>query len=404
MITKTKSLSFTLCAAVLLILCQAERVHAAPTVSVVPIGDGLFTAHGIEFVNITAIDITITYDASAASNPQVVQGRLIKGAMMTVNDREPGTVRVTVFREPPISGTGAIVTFNFERKGEAQPKVTSVNARLTDLSGALYQARVQMLNSSDTPIAPGRKQADQMIPSSGVPAASDPSTPLVAPAVPSEAIVPPPAPSGTRPAESVRREPERAAGSTPQKKVVVTQKSVLDRFREHGGESTPQALIGLFEQDPLIGCRQEPFPILADGAATATVTFIAPAGQGGAPNVALINASLASIERDRDNTNTWVATVQPHRNSTEAQMIISLKDKTLIIPLAVAPKVALSPEAPGALTEKDFAAFLRGGGGGGAPGRDLNGDGAVNDLDLYIYTANYLALRQKAGSGPSAGK
>jgi len=70
----------------------------------------------------------------------------------------------------------------------------------------------------------------------------------------------------------------------------------------------------------------------------------------------------------------------------------------------VAPKVLLPSGASGAVTEREFAAYLGGDGGKGTPGSDLNGDGIVNHLDYFIYTANYLAGLQRADGAHSPGR
>jgi len=418
MITKTRLLISIASAVLLLVLCRTTTVQAATTVSLMSTGDGLFTIHGIEVTNASSMDIIITYDPSAIVNPQVVQGRLVSGAMMTVNTREPGLVRITVFREPPINGTGAIATLNFERTGEAQGSVTSLTARLTDVRGTPIPIQTQFLNSAENSLSSGLTGSGSSNPAPGGPPAVTAGTGTIAgtaetgtslkdisPAVFPEPAPPRPGLHDARSTEIARRGPVPAADPAPRaKKVVVAQKSVLERFEEHTGSRTPQALIGLFEQAPLFGCQQEPSVVLADGKATAKVSFIAPAEMRGVPDVAVMNASLVSIERDRENTNTWVATVQPHRGSTEARMIISLPDKTLIIPLTVAPKVLLPSGASGAVTEREFAAYLGGDGGKGTPGSDLNGDGIVNHLDYFIYTANYLAGLQRADGAHSPGR
>jgi len=419
MITNSRIILSVGLALSLFALHQPVSAHAGTIVSLVPTGDGLFSIHGVEVKGAASIDITMTYDPSLVANPQVVQGRLISGAMMRVNARDPGVVQIAVFREPPVNGTGAIVTLNFERKGELQGAITGLNARLTDSSGAPIPAQVQFLNASGDLASSGSPKSEPTSSASGSSAASDPVKPAVVPpggaAVNAEtgttvrdeplpvAVGPAPqrpAPIDARKAALARTAPDPAAR---EKKIVVAQKGVLEHFKDFKGARTPRALIGLFDQDPLFGCRQEPSPVLADGRTKATVTFLAPDDLRGTPDVAVINASLISIERDRDRTNTWIATVLPRAGAADSRMTLSLPDKTLIIPLTVAPKVALASDASGAVTEKDFEAYLQVGGGKGPPGRDLNGDGIVNYVDDFIFTANYLANRQRQDAIPPPG-
>jgi hypothetical protein len=150
----------------------------------------------------------------------------------------------------------------------------------------------------------------------------------------------------------------------------------------------------LFERDLLIGCSQDPYPVLSDGRATARVTFIAPAGLRTAPDVALIGATLVSLERDQENTNSWIAVVKPHLNEIEVKMTISFVDMTIVLPLTVAPKVNITSHLSGKVSEADFALYLERTGEQHRSGRDLDRDGEVNYRDDYIYTANYLANRK----------
>jgi hypothetical protein len=190
--------------------------------------------------------------------------------------------------------------------------------------------------------------------------------------------------------DAAHRGEERSQDIQIKGKAVYTQKSVLDLFKAYIGPRTPKALMALFEQDSLIGCRQEPPLVLSDGKSLARVSFITPVEQKSSPDVALIGASMVSMERDRENSNTWIALVRPNQNVTEAKMTISLNDAAIVIPLTVAPKVDISVRA-GMVTEEDFDLYLKGFDKKKSHGRDLNGDNKSNYLDDYIFTANYLA-------------
>jgi hypothetical protein len=424
---KTHPLISVLCSVALVILCRTAPADAGAIVSLVPAGDGLFSINGIGIEGATTLDISIAYDPATVANLQVFPDKLISGALMTVNARDPGLLRISILRDMPIRGTGDIARITFERKGPAQGAITGLTVRMTDLRGAPVPVQTQFLNSSDSPMASGQPWSDTMNPvSEGTPTAAagipgmlpfatsvtstgpaETAAPVkeAPPPVPPEPARPRPGPPGTKSTALARKGSEPAAETATQaKKVVVAEKSVLERFEEHKGLRTPQSLIALFEQDPLLGCRQEPSPVLADGRSTVKLSFIARTDLRAAPDIAAINASIVSIERDRDNTNTWIATVKPHRGTIDARMIISLPDKTLVVPLTAAPKIALPSDAAGAMTETDFESYLRGAGGKSSPGRDLNGDGIINHIDYYIATANYLAGRQQAAGMAAPGR
>ena len=76
----------------------------------------------------------------------------------------------------------------------------------------------------------------------------------------------------------------------------------------------------------------------------------------------------------------------------------------LEFPLAVAPSAATAAGTPALGTEADFVRFLKDRGTDKQPHFDLNGDGARNYVDDYIFAVNYLAaqaLPDDAGAAPA---
>ncbi len=187
------------------------------------------------------------------------------------------------------------------------------------------------------------------------------------------------------------------------KKALYTSKSVLARFREYAGPRTPQALALLFDQEPLIGFRQAPPLFLSDGRNTVSVTFIAMPAGGNKPDITIKSAELVSLEKDPENTNTWIAKVKPGRGAYEATLVVPQDRVTMEFPLTIAPRANIDLEKKGSATEADFTAFLKEQGTQKNPRFDLNGDGRHDYVDDYIYTANFLAA-QKAPSTSAAKK
>jgi hypothetical protein len=127
-----------------------QRTLACSTFSITPSGDGNFVLRGVGIENAAALEITLHYDITALSNPRVVQGGLIAGAMMAVNPNVPGTVHMVIIRTTPITGSGAIATLSFSRKGSAAGKILSMSVRLADMSGTPLSAHAHIVNSPDS--------------------------------------------------------------------------------------------------------------------------------------------------------------------------------------------------------------------------------------------------------------
>lgn len=152
---------FVYCALLVLILSFSPFAFAASTLAVSSSGNGGFVLQGIGMENVAALDITITYDASTLSNPQVIQGGLISGAMMEVNTQVPGAVRFGIIRLSPIKGTGIIATLVFEQVGDSPGKIIAIKARIADSSGKSLAVLAQIVNPPDGPVTASNNPPEQ---------------------------------------------------------------------------------------------------------------------------------------------------------------------------------------------------------------------------------------------------
>ena len=84
-----KTMFLVVCLTAALTFGRHEAGHAASTLEILPAGDGVFTIQGTGIEGAGAMDITVLYDTSSLANPRVVQGGLISGALMVVNDKSP---------------------------------------------------------------------------------------------------------------------------------------------------------------------------------------------------------------------------------------------------------------------------------------------------------------------------
>jgi hypothetical protein len=400
---------FSLILVTILTLVYASAGFGASTVSVTPAGNGVFVLQGT-MENVSALDITISYDAAALSSPRVSWGPLTSGALTAENVNMPGRVALGAVRIAPMQGSGVIATLTFDRKGSSAGSVAVLSARLANVDGQPLSVSTGKA-ASDQQTQEEQRQgvesttgaasqttspqwgiglvAGQAGTAGGTPDMASPETQGQAEAQGPDAAV-------QEPAVTARKDDKEAASlsKTPARKIH-THKSVLDRFEEYKGERTAKVFISFFEQDSALGFRQEPAVVLADGKTAAKVAFISDPGNKSASDVALTGARLISIKKDPDYTNTWIVELVPERDTFNTSLAASLKDVTVVFPLAVAPKLDIDLDKSGKVTEADFALFMAKRGTPKAPQFDLNRDGKRDHLDDYFFTANYLAAQPK---------
>lgn len=193
----------------------------------------------------------------------------------------------------------------------------------------------------------------------------------------------------------MKPEQDRATPATPTRNVHA-HTSVLDRFREFKGNASLEKYVSFFEQDMLLGYRQDPVVALSGGKSTVRLTFISIPGKRNASETALAGGQLVSLAKDPEQSNTWIAEIQPARGEISAHFSIPQTDIIIVYPLTIAPKANIDLDGSGSVTKADFDLFLKERGSVKKPRFDLNADGKRDYIDDYIFTANYVA----AGKGP----
>jgi hypothetical protein len=413
------------------VLCYSTMARAAAILTVSPSGSGTFLVQGTDLDRVAGMDIVIGYDTTTLTNPRVSQGSLISGATMVANTNQPGIIRIAVINAYPKvkSGTGPIVSINFNSLGGSPGKISSFTAHLLDVNGVQLSAQATIVpvdTGNTTAIA--RQKDDSSGSSDGAsisPTLSQQGRPPSAGAYPAvvggtltmpsdgnpaeekaKGETPAPqaetSPEGTASEKADREQTEKeqnqVASVPPVEKKITIHKSILDRFRDFQGEKSPEALKALFAAATMPGIRQEPAIGLADGKARLKVFIDLPASGNKAPNFALSGAKLVSLKKE---DSVWVVEAQPEKGAYKATLTTMHGESMTEIPLTVAPQVAIGTGKDGIADEAAFADFLKDRGSEKAPRFDLNADGLRNYIDDYIFTANYLALKAK---GTTSGK
>jgi len=402
-----------------IILFAAAPAFAVSSLTLTPSGANSFVLQGQGVEGAAAVECNITYDASSLGNPRVELGGLAAGAMIAVNPNVPGTIRIALVRTTPMTGSGAIATISFDRKGDAAGRILALSAKLVTIDGKPLAVSVSFSNPPDTqsptaattagsPEAAGRTATSPGVSTSGqvLPVLMPFAGALTAPPRPQE----PEKTAGEdmkgsreqtgrqdKPARDPVNVAKKTEGTTPEaSRGIHTQKSVLERFREYRGEPTVPAYIALFEKEEMIGFRQDPPVALTDGKTTVRITFISASSDRKSSDIAVMGAKLLSLARDPNYSNTFVIELLPSKGEYRAGVSVPQDGVLMVYPLTLAPKIPIELTKNGMVDEAGFKAFLKERGTKSNPKHDLNGDGRRNYLDDYLYTANYLAARNKA--------
>jgi hypothetical protein len=401
---RVRSIIMAVYATVVLLSLSVALPSGAATLTAATADNGVVTLQGIGIENAAAMEIIVQYDVARLSSPRVTIGAFVAGTMSQVNTTVPGVVRIDLISITPVNGSGVIATMIFEQRGSGGG-ITGMSARLADLRGTPLAAVVQ-INSPPASQA-ASSSPDTTVPSKSVPAvlSSSGSLPILtgpgsmqlqASGLPETEKAshdqPGPALSDDVSTLLARRDPtpvtsqDTPATSYPSRSLYAP-KGILDRFQEFTGKHTAENVLALFAEETMIGLRQDPPVALSDGRSTVRVTFLTPSGIYRASDIAVMGARLLSLERDPDNSNTWIAVLLPEKGAWRATLAVASDRLTIIYPLTVAPSVDIVSNRSGAVNGKDILSrLLR-----NLP--DLNNDGKQDSIDEFILTANVLKLQ-----------
>jgi hypothetical protein len=325
----------------LFFLTSAAPAWGEVTFIVSPEGAGSFTIEGDD-INLSAkVQMTVAYDSSVLTAPRTsVDG----GTVSNVMDANPGTLIFDV-NQGSEATPSLVIHLSFDTKGTGSGGIFSVRGKITELDGTIT-------------------------PCSTMPNPSSPS--LLAWVSRAEEGEPLPAPEDAATAENWPDLPRKAP------------LSVLQRFREFTGKRSLPAYRALFRSAPgdLV---QEPAVAISDGKALVRITFPWQVEEGGAPDIALSDATL--VRSGVSDAKSWAVTVLPNPGSWTARLVLKLAEQVVEYPLVVAPPVKI----PKGISEENFLAELDGFHFEPAGAGKGEGDQGRKTLSEYIFSANFLA-------------
>lgn len=114
----------------------AIAVSAGNFVHMISTAPGEYAVVG-NFSNIAGVEIEISYDTNALSNPRITQGALLSGAMFIPSLNLPGSVKFAAMSLSAISGSGTLATISFDVLGAEPSFPVLTKVKLVNASGAL---------------------------------------------------------------------------------------------------------------------------------------------------------------------------------------------------------------------------------------------------------------------------
>ncbi|MSN26866.1 MAG: hypothetical protein GJV46_13470 [Geobacter sp.] len=411
---------------------------ADANLSLVPSGGNVFVLQGANLKNLAALDFEFSYDQLNLKNPKAVRGEMTpQDAIFDFNPTVPGEIRLFIrIGRKPVNGSGTIATFSFEGIDNAEGLIRSMSANLVSVSATPVIARVQILGrpqqqtpqpqqpptqeSAQIPPPAVREQTTQIVqynPAQTIQSGSkspmnNSSVSATASAATSLGAVTLPADHPAKEAEAAQAATSRAESQPPSRQAAavpaqqgappeaaitapskpfksVTYKSVLERMKERAGAGTPQSLTALFNPEPGQIVQQEPAILIADGESIVALRVELPLSLKDTPSFSLRKASMVSLHQNDDGS--WLIQARPHKNSMEAHLSVNCDGGTVLFPLVVAPPIDPALVNRYNLPESALAGYLKSKETGPEGRLDLNGDGKIDYVDDYIFTANFLA-------------
>jgi len=381
------------------ICSAASSALAMPAINVSFAGNNSYMVSGTDLEDLAKVELSISYNAQLLTNPGLKSRSSFAGAAVAMDTDYSGKMKLTVVSTKPMQGRGTFATISFDPIGTSIGYVSNVTGRLYTSSGAQVPSAMYSVTNPTPPLDPSDPDDIPMIKEREAKGQTFMGGEV--------AYVPPEvreveeqakAPEEVAEAEAAAEEQaapaaaEGGKGDEATADAVVSDESVVERFRLFKKERTPKNLIALFKPSPTVS-RQEPAIAIADGKMTVRVT-IGGVPSNKAPSFTFTAARYVAFQNLSETE--WLLEAKPDKGATSAEIVILSGGKVRRIPLTVVPAARVDLTVPGKVTEADFELFLRERGTEKAPRHDLNGDGKRDYLDDYIFAANYLLARPDA--------
>lgn len=387
------------------IFLVASVCSAANRVGIESGSPGVFYVKAYDLVDISGVEIELSYDTSALANPRITQGELLSSTMFIPNPAyKPGMVKIAAMSLKALQPNGVLAVLTFDLKGSAPGSVAVARRVLATSQGASVKpptpssgdskdtSDVNKDDTKDTSLNPPRGDLgttnlagvsvgtitlpqDQLATSEKKgeyqPLVTDLRKDMTIPVGGGE--------GGQAAATSAATaEGKQAAAAS------VAYKSVLQMFKESKGERVAVSMMALFAKAAYPDFKQEPPIVISDGINPVKITLrLKPSGNE-SPKFILQGANVKQLRGEGEEYD-WIVEAVPKKGVSEARLIAIDGQRTLEFPLVVAPPVKTALSGGAKTGEADFGKYLEKG-----AKYDLNKDEKIDYLDDYIFTANYI--------------
>ncbi len=404
---------------------------AAATIAAVPSGNGVYAVVGSGLAGVAGLDVTLTYDSTTLGNPRVEKGGMLGNAIFVANPNQSGIIRIGVLSTSGISGSGAIASITFDRKGDSAGLLTGLTATMINANSAPLAVTTSYSNAvtsdspqtvkTDTPSSGGtttppaggggavlQGSAGTTTTTSGgsvylgtvsMPgdtAAGQTEKKAETPKYDQQPVQGQETTASSQADESGKSTAEEKKAPAEKKQIAFP--SVAERIKALSDKPTMEKLVAAFVLAKDLPYLQSPRIVLTDGKTSVSITVSLGGEAKETPTFALDHGKLLSLKQNEEGE--WLVEALPSQNANDASLTVSLGESVARIPLTVAqPLTAKQLGDLKQVSDKSFGQFLKERGTKDLPRYDLNGDGKRDYLDDYIFAANYLAQREASPSG-----
>jgi len=338
------------------------------TISVNAAGGASFAVRATLTERVSAMDISVDYDAGTLTQPVAKCGQLAAQAKCEISTSTSGLVTIHVSSDTPMEGGGILARISFSPVEDQPGVINSLDARLTGPNGD--NLPVQLLI-----VAPSGTQQGQKV-AAGAVARQDPKPVEGAGSVEGQGT------DSVTVAEVGKNYRQISSGSGYRRVP-----GVLDRFREKESGATLGSLAALFEPTRVQEMCQEPPIALSDGSRTLLLMVQLPVESVVSPHFILSGVHFVSLRSEHGNR--WLIEVLPKKGVHEASLLVLAGAAVTEYPLTVAPALTPARKNPGMT---DFSAWQQSRSRPGIVPDDPLGD-LPDYVKDYIYVANFLVLQ-----------
>lgn len=350
------------------------------------VGNGQWQVSAADLKNVQALDLQLNFDPQRLPGLAVTAGAGVTGAMLAINDKTPGLIRLGAASTQPLPASGILLKLQSSAPG-AELLVRTFTVKTVDGEGKVVPTMLRQ----QLPLAPSLPQT----PTESVTPFSEPQPLIVTPRRGGFVAGSVALPVGSSP-ETVKTSPPALPTSVPEPKRAALPASSQattappafsgPEKRFHSQEEIVTA-IGRLPQPWTVSTikaiflkpasasqvRQVPPVALADG--TSRVSLYLPKSLSQKmPTVGVQGCTLGSIWDAKEQG--WEVELITRKEIWPAKALLLGEGDLIQFPVVVVPALAVIPPANDNLP---------------IPAVDFDGDSRIDALDAYLYVGNLLA-------------